>query len=767
MDDQMYAETVQGDQGITGAKIGTAVPRIEGRSKVTGEARYPADEPVANTAYAYLVTSAIARGTLTGLKLDEAKAVPGVLDILTHENVGDKAKRPPPPGGQGGKTTTTLESDRIWHDGQIIAVVVAESFEAAREAAFKVVADYDEQAPSATFDSKGADVESLKGIFSEHESLKTGDADTAFEKAAVKIDARYSTPTQHHNPIELFSTTCFWEGGKLTVLEPSQSVSGFQSAIAQQLGLEQKDVRVVSKLIGGAFGSKGGLTARTAWIAIAAQRLNRPVKLVASRDQGFTIVTYRAETRHRIRLAADRDGKIEALIHEAQETTSRPSTYNVSGTDTTAILYNAANVSTKVEVVHTDRNTPGFMRAPPETPYMFPLESAMDELAVALKIDPVELRRINDTDVDVIKQRTFTSRSLMKCFDQAAERFGWARRNPQPGSMTDGDWLVGWGCATAAYPVNIMPCAVRLRLSPDGQALVQLSAQDIGNGAYTVIALTAADKLGLPIGNIKVDIGDSDLPPGGIAAGSNHTASICNGVAKACEDMRVRIAQAAAAGGGIFANADPSQLAFVNGSLAGPAGSEPLAKAVARVGGMVEVYAENVPDQTGKGAMEKTYKGKMAMARGDKLKEELRYSFGAQFVEVRVHRLTREIRVSRAVGAFAAGRIMNPLTAYSQLMGGMIWGIGAALLEATEIDERSARYMNDNLGEYLIAVNADIGEIDVIMVPEEDTKINPLGIKGVGELGIVGMNAAVANAVYHATGIRVRDLPIRIESLLG
>ena len=334
--------------------------------------------------------------------------------------------------------------------------------------------------------------------------------------------------------------------------------------------------------------------------------------------------------------------------------------------------------------------------------------------------------------------------------------------------MTDGDWLIGWGCATAAYPVNIMPAAVRIRLRPDGHAVVQMTAHDIGNGAATVIAITASDRLGLAIDDITVDIGDSDLPAAGLAAGSNHTATICNAVAKACEDIRLRLAHAAVTTeNGVFSGVDPGQLTLSGGALVGPdQRSEPLSVAVARLGSVVEVYTENIPDHLTAASMEKVYKGKKAMARGEALKDQLRFSFGAQFVEVRVHRLTREIRVPRAVGAFAAGRIMNPMAAHSQFMGGMIWGIGAALLEKTEIDPREARYTNDDLAEYLMAVNADVPQIDVIMVPEEDIKVNPLGIKGVGELGIVGMNAAVANAVYHATGKRVRDLPIRVDDLL-
>lgn len=444
----------------TAELFGTPTPRIDGVAKVTGAARYASDEPVANPAFAYLVTSAISRGRVGGFRLAAAQAVPGVVDILTHDNVGDLAK--PPAQMDGGPTTTTLESDRIWHDGQIIAVVVADTFEAAREAANKVEVDYVAEAPSATFDSPGAQTEPRK-TSPEKQNPTKGDAMAALAAAEVKIDQRYSTPTQHHNPLELFTTTCAWDGPRLTIYEGSQSMWGLKNNVAKQLGMDPAMVRTVSRYVGGAFGSRGGTTARTAWIAIAAKQLGRPVKLVATRDQGFTIVTYRAETRHRLALGASRDGRLTAFIHEGFEVTSRPSGYNVAGVESTARMYACPNIATAVSVVHADRNTPGFMRAPPETPYMFALESGMDELAYALGMDPIELRRINDTQTDPVSGKPFSSRSLMACFDQAAERFGWRGRNPEPGSMRDGDWLVGWGCATATYPSNIAPPPRALR----------------------------------------------------------------------------------------------------------------------------------------------------------------------------------------------------------------------------------------------------------------------------------------------------------------
>ena len=643
---------------------------------------------------------------------------------------------------------------------------MAETFEAAREAANKVKVDYAEEHPSASFDSPG--VEAMPKPAGEAKDPKAGDFQTAFAAAPVKIDARYSTPTQHHNPIELFTTTCVWDGPHLTIYEPTQAMWGLKAGVAKQLGMPMDHIRCVSRFVGGAFGSRGGVTARTAWIAIAAKRLQRPVKLVATRDQGFTIATYRAETRHHLQLAADRSGKLVALRHEGWEVTSRPSNYNVSGTETTARMYACPNIETAVNVVHADRNTPGFMRAPPDTPYMFALESAMDELAYALAIDPIELRRINDTQTDPINGHPFSSRSLMQCFDQAAERFGWSRRNPQPGSMTDGDWQIGWGCATACYPSNIGPAAARLRLSPDGKASVHLAAHEIGNGAYTVVALTASQSLGLKLDDVQVVLGDSDLPPVPVAGGSNNAASTAHVVQKACEEARSRMAAAAvAASDSAFFGKDPASLRLKDGFLVGGNAHEPLAKALGRVtSGVFEILAENQPEGMKPEAVQGLYKGQTAMSRGTSREDVTAYAFGAHLVEVRVHRETREVRVPRCVNAFAAGTIIDPVTAASQFMGGSIWGLSSALHEKTEVDPRTARYINDNLADYLIPVNADTPNVEVIIVPETDTRVNPLGIKGIGEVGIVGMNAAVANAVYHATGRRIRDLPIRLEQLL-
>ncbi|MGH6993596.1 MAG: xanthine dehydrogenase family protein molybdopterin-binding subunit, partial [Caulobacteraceae bacterium] len=379
------------------------------------------------------------------------------------------------------------------------------------------------------------------------------------------------------------------------------------------------------------------MTPRSALVAFAAKKLNRPVKLVATRAQGFTIATYRAETRHRVRLGADRQGRLQAVIHEGESITSRPSKYNANGLETTGRLYASPNVLTQARIVHADRNTPGFMRAPPETPFLFPLEVAMDELAVALAMDPVELRRRNDTQKDPTGPRRYSSRSLVPCLEQAAQAFGWQRRTPAPGSMREGEWLIGWGCASAAYPANIAAAACRLSLSPEGRARIALAAEDLGTGTYTVLAAVVADRLGLPIDAVEVDIGDSRLPPAPISAGSCHASSVCNVAAKACEEIRDRLARAAS-GAGPLAGTDPARLTLVDGRLVAPDGrSEPLAAAVRRLGGRLEVYTENLPQGAPPDGLTRLDHGQVAMSRGSERQDALAYAFGAQFVEVRIH----------------------------------------------------------------------------------------------------------------------------------
>jgi xanthine dehydrogenase YagR molybdenum-binding subunit len=749
------------------ANQGEPLPRIDARLKVTGEARYAADIPLANLAYGVLVTSEIARGEVRSIDLAAARAMPGVLAVISYEDAGELA---PPRFGTGSYTSLgPLHERRIWHDGQIMALVVAETFQQAEAAAARVTAQYATQTPSADLDSPGTEELAAAGkVAMLKKDPSAGDFEAAWRAAAVKIDAEYRTPTQTHNPIELFSTTAVWNDRELTVYEPTQAVYGFRSEIAHQLKMDIADVRVVSPYVGGGFGSKGPMTPRTAIVALAARRLNRPVRCVVSRAQGFTTQTYRAPTRHHIRLGATRDGKLTAYSHEGWELTSRRDNYAVAGTQTTTRLYGYGAVASHVNIVKADRQTPAFMRSPPELPYVFPIECALDELAYALAIDPVELRLRNEPSREPIEGKPYSSRHLKECYTQGAEAFRWSARNPRPRSMRGGEWLIGMGCATAVYPTNVGAAAARVRLDAQGRVRVQSASHEIGTGVRTVAGQMAAEQLGVSLDVVSVEMGDTRLPPAPVSGGSNSTASVCSAVLKACQQLRARLfRELTAASGGPFSGRDPTQLSLRNGAVvSADGGSQPLREALGSIhAGVLEEYAEFVPAGAPADAMQKLYQGQSSLVRGEE-REAVTFGFGAEFVEVRIHARTREIRVPRLLGAFAAGRIMNTRTARSQLMGGLIWGMSAALLESTDLDPRYARTVNRDLQDYLVPVNADVGSVEVMLLSEVDEAANPAGVKGIGELGNVGTNAAVANAVFHATGVRLRRLPIRLEDLL-
>jgi len=604
---------------------------------------------------------------------------------------------------------------------------------------------YAANVPAGTIDSPGAEVIRPEAL---REREKTaGDFSAAFAAAPVKIEGQYSTPAQHQNPIELYSTTASWSGGELTIHEPSQFVVELANGAAAMMGIDPSRVHVTNPYIGGAFGGKGFMTQRTALIAGASRDLGRPVRNVVTRSQGFTLATYRSETKHHIRLAANQEGHLLAYSHESWEMQSRHDDYALAGFGVTTAMYGKPAIATRINLVKADRQTSGFMRAPVEMPYMYALESAMDELAVALNMDPIELRRVNDIRESPVDGARFTSRSLMQCYDAAAASFGWNKRNPEPGSMRDGDWLIGYGCATAGYPTHMAPATARVTLNSDGSARVEVAGQDSGQGLYTALSQIAARELRLQPRQVKVIMGDSKLPAAPASSNSLATASIGSAIKLATDKIRAH-----------FGTALPTD--------------QDRAAAFKRLGvSELSELGEFVPPSKTAEVLDKLRIGQVPFAnqaRGDESKngKPLMFAFGAQLVEVRIHRLTREIRVPRMTGAFAAGRIINPRTARSQYMGGMIWGMASALLEATPIDEKRGRFIVDALGGYLLAVNADVPQVDVIMVPEEDYEVNPLGVKGIGEIGIVGAAAAVANAVYHATGKRVRDLPIVMDKLL-
>lgn len=812
-------------------RIGTPHWRIEGVAKVTGRALYGADQkpslsrdgraaqdtaelscalPVSANPllHAAMRTSPVARGRITGINESAARAIPGVHEILTYKNVGKRVKagKPMLDHGYMAQAVQPLESEQIYFADQLIAIAIADSFEVADQAVHAIEFMIDAEEPAASFDSSSARVVKAKSLG--ETELKAGDIDQGFAQSTTTVDLWYETPAQHHNALELFQTTCAWhtdENGaeQLTVWESTQNARGFQYGLAKQLDLKPTQVHVVSPFIGGAFGSKGELGQFTALIAFAARQLGHPIRFVATRRQCFSLRTFRAETRHHIRLGANANGHLQALDHESWELCGRKDRFATAGSGSTSRLYACANVRTLVHNVEADRQAPGFMRAPPEMPYLFALESAIDELSYKLGIDPLELRRRNDTLVELVTNRPYTSRSLLRCIERGAEIFGWNGRNPAVCSMDDEDDLIGYGYASAFYPTQIGPahCRITLDVEHDGKhphALVEVGTHEIGTGIRTVVALTVADLLGLPLEAIEVRIGDSSLPAAPLSAGSNSTATVCNVLAKCCEAIRQQIATAAVNNTrSPLHGLNPALIRLIDGravythdplvtaasmpqvSYANPAESvrdagangpyEPLAVALRRVGHgrpLVKKMTNTphgVPPIIGPALVNK---GMALIVGGSNLKDRMQFAHGAHFVEVRISRATGMIRVPRMVGVFAGGRIMNPRTAYAQLQGGQVWGLSSALHEATELDPLLAHYANADLAEYHLPVSRDICDITTVMLDEHDPTVNPLGIKGIGELGTTGLAAAIANAVYHASGVRIRNLPIRLDSVL-
>ncbi len=709
---------------MTGQTIrSAAVRRIDGPAKVKGEAEFAGDVHPQGMVYAVLVTSPVARGRITRLDPAPALAMPGVSDVLSHLNVGNAVAQVGHAlsGGWANSTARPLAGPDILYAGQIVAVVVADRLEAAQQAASQVDIAYQASPHQAALDP--ADSDKLAALRDGYSDRALGDIAAGLAQADCVVDAEYTTPVQHHNALEVVTTTCIWRGDHLTVHEPTRNVSAVRHGLAAQLGMDPANIRVVARFLGGHFGSKLSLSQHTALAAIAARRAGRPLRLVTSRRDGFTIANHRPETHHRIRLGADRDGRLTALSHTATVATSRFDLFAMEGTDVTTALYACPNIASEERIGRVDRNTPGPMRAPPEVPYLFALESAMDELAHALRIDPIELRRRNDTARDPVTGHPFTTRTLMACFDAGATAFGWHDRR----SHRDGDWLVGYGCAAAARPVKVGPAMLRLAQAEDGQVTIETAQHEIGNGLYTLLAMTAADQLGLSLAQVTVKLGDSDLPPGGLSGGSSSTTTLVNALLAACAELRMQRA------------AKPRQTKFT-------------------------VETAYLPPGMDQSALDGLQHGRMKLGPG--VSGKLAWSFGAHFIALRVHAHTGEVQVLRQLGAFTAGRVVNTMAARSQLLGGMVWGLGSALREASVIDPVTGSYRNDDLAEYLVPVCADIGAMTAVIVEDDDPEVNPAGVKGLGEIGIIGVNAAIANAVFDATGRRLRDLPIRLDHLL-
>lgn len=683
--------------------IGASLRRVEGKEKVTGAAKYAYEYRPGEVAYGLLVQAAIARGEVRDLDTSRALSLDGVHAVIWAGN----APRLADAEGE----VAVLQSRRIAYRGQIVAIVVADSLETAQQAAALVAPDYAAESHDVQLRSDHPELYKPDKVNPSFDTdSDRGDFDAAYAAAAVTVDEIYRTPALHNNPMEPHATVAAWEGDGVTLYDSNQGAPSVARVIAKVFGLEVDRVHVVSHHVGGGFGSKGTPHPPQVAAVIAAQVTGRPVKLAATRQQMFSLTGYRTPTIQRLALGVDREGRLAAVRHEVFEQSSTVQEFAEQTAVATRKMYAAASTRTSHRLVRLDVPTPSWMRAPGECPGMFALESAIDELAVAAGIDPVALRVANDPEADPENGQPWSSRSLVACLQEGAERFGWGQRDPAPGIRRDGRWLYGTGVASSTYPANRQPSQAIARAEPDGRFIVSIAAADIGTGARTVLTQIAADTLGCEVDEVSVQIGDSQLPPAMLAGGSMGTTSWGTAIIGACEKLRPLIADGV-----------PPE-----GTLA---------------------HFDTASDIEGQ-------------------EEVSRHSFGAQFIEVRVDTDSGEVQVARGLGVFAAGRIVNPVTARSQFLGGMTMGIGMALHEESILDLQFGDYVNHDFAGYHIPTCADIEDLDATWVDEQDARVNPLGAKGIGEIGIVGTAAAVANAVHHATGVRLRELPIAPSRLI-
>jgi len=741
--------------------VGQPVDRRDGRLKVSGRARYAAEFDIDNLAHAVLVQSTIPSGEIIGFDLAAAQAVPGVLTILTPDNA------PPLQEAASGQTETSgavvakplLQDNLVYYDGQHIGLVVADTLERAQQAAALVRVEYREaEAQIRMEDALGSAYppKHFRNGARPPDSSR-GEPEAAFAAAPVRLDATYTTPVEHHNPMEPHATIALWEGDgdnhRLTVYSATQAISNTRESLAKLFGLKPDQVRAICPFVGGGFGCKGNTWGHVGLAAMAAGVVNRPVKLVLDRSQMFSSNGYRPRTIQHLRLGADAEGRLMALMHDGLTSMSHPALSEFAEPVglISEMLYASPSAAVTHRLVALNAPLPTYMRAPGEASGSFALESAMDELAAALKLDPVELRLRNYAETDPHEDKPFSSKSLRQCYADGAEAFGWSRRSLEPGTMRDGPVLIGWGMASATYPMNRSAAAARIVFDSDGTVAVQSATQDLGTGTYTTMAQLAADALKMPLHRVRFELGDSDLPQAPISGGSQTSASVASAVLAAAEAARQRLFELAlAANRSQLAGASPDALELVDGFVR-------LRGAPHRQIGIPALLARNRLERL---VVEEDAKP------GNEKKQYSMHAFGAQFAEVRVDPDLAQIRVSRFVGAYGAGRILNIKTARSQALGGITMGIGMALMEATHIDPNNGRVVNSNVSEYVMPVHADIPDITTIFVEEQDRMVNPAGVKGLGELPMVGAAAAVANAVWHATGIRVRDLPITPEKIL-
>ena len=742
--------------------IGRPVDRVDGHAKVTGAGRYSAEIALPNMAYAVLIGADVPSGRIGAIDASKAERAEGVVAVLTPRNLPKVAAQPPLfPSLFGhaapGETFFPMQDEVVHYAGQPVAVVVADTLERAQHAATLVRITYEESPSTTTLDQGRDQAYEPERIFGGlvPGRMERGDVDAGLGEAAVRVEQTYRFAANHHNPIESSATTAVWDDDQLTLYDSTQGITATRLTVAALLGLSPTKVRVITHFVGGAFGSKAMVWPHVTLAALAARQVRRPVKLALTREQMFTSCGHREEQEHYVALGATREGRLTTLRHLKLSPTSPFDDWAEPSLNVAAQAYAYPNYQGTYRLIRTNTMTPTFTRAPGEASGMFALECAMDELAYELGLDPLELRLRNHADVDPVSGNPWSSKGLKECYQRGAERVGWQGRNPAPRSQRDGHWLIGLGMATAGYPVpafpGLQPQRALARLYTDGSVLVQCGTQEFGTGVATAMTQVAADGLGVPLDRVRVELGDTVLPNTSSAVGSAGAGMVSSAVHTAATALRDQLVVRAIAD-------DKSPLC----------GADPGA-VVVRDGRMVLRDQSETGETYGELLKRNFLEEVEALGSWNPTGADTGYAqttFGAQFAEVAVDADLGLVRVRRMVGAFAPGRVLNAKTARSQLMGGMLWGLGQALLEGTIMDSRVGRWANASLGEYLVPVNADAPDVEVELVEVRDDVVNPLGVKGVGEIGQVGAAAAIANAVFHATGRRIRELPIRIEHLL-
>ncbi|WBB67460.1 xanthine dehydrogenase family protein molybdopterin-binding subunit [Micromonospora sp. WMMD812] len=741
--------------------IGATLNRVDGRFKVRGESRYSAEVALTGLTHAVLLNATVASGRITAINTDEAERAEGVLAVLTHRNLDRVATVPPLlPALAGlaahGQTFFPLQDETIHYGGQPVAIVVADTIERAEHAATLIRVEYD-TTPATTLLDQARDRAYVPdrifgGLLPGHSSR--GDVAKALAEAEVRVEATYRFAPNHHNPIEPSASTAVWDDvDRLTIYDATQGPSATQFTVAALLGLPPISIRVVSHAVGGSFGSKAMIWHHPALAAMAARQVRRPVRLALTREQMFTSCGHREEQEQQISIGADADGRISALRHHKTSLTSPFDDWAEPSLQSAAVAYTSPNYEGVYHLVRGNTITPTFMRAPGEASGMFALECAMDELAERVGVDPLELRLRNYADTDPENGHPWSSNGLRECYQRAAELFGWHDRDPRPGSRREGRWLIGTGMAGALYPIAqpVNPQRAKARLYSDGTAVVEAGVSEFGTGVYTAMTQVAADALGLPVDRVRFVGGSSDLPNITAAVGSTGTSAVGSAVHIAATQLRDQLIQRAVADGrSPLHGADPAGVEVRDGRMVrrdrpdvGETYADLLQRTMAPDMEVLGIW-NPPPQDAGYGL----------------------HTFGTQMAEVAVDADLGVVRVRRMVGVFAPGRVLNRKTAHSQLMGGMLWGLGQALLEATRMDPRIGRWANASLADYLVPVNADVPDVVVDTIEVRDDVVNPIGIKGVGEIGVVGAAAAIANAVHHATGRRQYELPITLEKLL-